>query len=142
MNNEIIENCQLEWQKDRGVLYIHNRKTGGTVLRISGLKRFGRNPGTLEEGMIDVHLPSGIFSLPEPSARSMNLHWEGSVNLHWEGFLCMLDDKIIGSISSVLPLFQAFGCLKEWQDTRIGIFNDEASAKLAVEGWAKSKATP
>lgn len=35
--HEILENCQLEWDKRRGVLYIHNKETGATVIRINGI---------------------------------------------------------------------------------------------------------
>jgi hypothetical protein len=33
------ENCQLEYDLDRGVLYIHHQTTGTTVLRICGLPK-------------------------------------------------------------------------------------------------------
>lgn len=36
-STEILENCQLEWDKRRGVLYVHNKDTGLTVLRICRL---------------------------------------------------------------------------------------------------------
>lgn len=36
---EVIEDCQIEWDKNRGVLYVHNRETGMTVIRICGLKK-------------------------------------------------------------------------------------------------------
>lgn len=52
--NIIVENCQLEWQYLRGVLYIHNKDTGTTVLRIQGLPVPTRATPNLSEGMIDV----------------------------------------------------------------------------------------
>ena len=42
---ELVENCQLEWDKQRGVLYVHNKDTGATVLRICGLPK-ARNRGS------------------------------------------------------------------------------------------------
>lgn len=50
--NQIFEDCQLEWHRSRGVLYIH--RTGRTVLRISGLD--SKNQGDLKDGMIDIHI--------------------------------------------------------------------------------------
>lgn len=55
MDNEVIESCELEWQKERGVLYIHNKATGATVLRIQGLST-ERVVGNLKDGMIDINL--------------------------------------------------------------------------------------
>ena len=53
--NQVIENCQLEWQVNRGVLYVHNKDTGATVLRISGLDT-KKDVGALNQGMIDISL--------------------------------------------------------------------------------------
>lgn len=33
----LIEHCRLEWDKRRGVLYVHNDDNGTTVLRVQGL---------------------------------------------------------------------------------------------------------
>lgn len=52
---EVIEDCQIEWDKNRGVLYVHNRETGMTVIRICGLKK--ENVGSLKEGCIDITHP-------------------------------------------------------------------------------------
>lgn len=46
---QIFENCRLEFQTQRGVLYVCNRDTGETVLRISNLK-----PHLFTEGMLDL----------------------------------------------------------------------------------------
>lgn len=60
---EIIQNCQLEWDKRRGVIYVHNKDTGHTLLRICKLPT---NPrwGTLTEGQIDITGPFDHISLP------------------------------------------------------------------------------
>lgn len=55
---ELLENCQLEWNKERGVLYIHNKENGMTVLRMCGLKQ--RDTGSLNEGMIDITRPERV----------------------------------------------------------------------------------
>ena len=34
---QIIENCQVEWHKRRGVLYVHNQNNGLTIIRICRL---------------------------------------------------------------------------------------------------------
>lgn len=57
--NEILENCQIEWHKGRGVLYVHNKDTSATVLRICGLSRDIRI-GKLKEGMIDIIRPERV----------------------------------------------------------------------------------
>lgn len=54
---EVIEDCQLEWDKTRGVIYVHNRATGATVLRIGGLEPSNR---ILTDGMIDVLHPKKV----------------------------------------------------------------------------------
>ena len=33
----VVENCQLEYDEQRGVLYVHNKDTGTSVLRICRL---------------------------------------------------------------------------------------------------------
>jgi hypothetical protein len=64
MNNDIIlENCQLEWQAARGVLYVHNKDTGATVLRICRLP-VTFHEDALKHGMIDVTNGYGA-SLPD-----------------------------------------------------------------------------
>lgn len=37
MSNKIIENCMVEWNVEQGVLYVHNKDTGATVVRISNI---------------------------------------------------------------------------------------------------------
>jgi hypothetical protein len=44
-----IENCIVEIHVQRGVLYVHNKDTGATVVRISGL-----TPEQCEQAQIDV----------------------------------------------------------------------------------------
>jgi hypothetical protein len=43
---EVIENCKLELDISRGVLYITNKDTGANVLRICGLRK-DIEPGSL-----------------------------------------------------------------------------------------------
>lgn len=62
---EVLENCQLEWDKRRGVLYVHNKETGTTVLRVCSLpkaleKSTLRTPGN----MIDVTCSVGMARVP------------------------------------------------------------------------------
>jgi len=53
---EIFEDCILEWHKERGVLYVHNKSTGTTLLRICGLE----NKSSLFKGMIDITRPERV----------------------------------------------------------------------------------
>lgn len=59
--DEIIENCQVEWHKERGVLYVHNKDTGATILRIC---RLPKSTGTLADGQIDVTVGYAV-TMPE-----------------------------------------------------------------------------
>lgn len=61
MASELLENCILEWDKNRGVLYVHNKDTGATVLRICRLPHGG---GSLKDGLIDITIGFGC-SMPE-----------------------------------------------------------------------------
>lgn len=65
---EQIQNCQVEWDKRRGVLYVHNKDTGATVVRISGLPAC-RDSVTLAKGMIDVHVQEDYVSMPDGKER-------------------------------------------------------------------------
>ncbi len=48
--------CQLAWDMRNGTLYVHNKETGATVLRIQGLP-VSRNADLATGGtMIDIHL--------------------------------------------------------------------------------------
>lgn len=60
---ELLKNCQLEWDKSRGVLYVHDRDTGATVLRLC---RLSKEPGLgdLKEGQIDITGPFPLASYP------------------------------------------------------------------------------
>ncbi len=65
---EIIEDCQLEWDKRRGVLYVHNRGTGGTVLRICGLDKSTHGSLANYGHMIDITHPDRVsypYAVPE-----------------------------------------------------------------------------
>ena len=58
---QVIESCQFEWDIARGVLYVHNKDTGCTVLRICGLRRQLDNEVVIGEGqMIDVTQPERV----------------------------------------------------------------------------------
>lgn len=59
---EVLENCQLEWDKRRGVLYVHNKDTGATVLRISRLPQ--TKALLLPMGQIDITGPFDHITLP------------------------------------------------------------------------------
>jgi hypothetical protein len=50
---QIIENCQVEWDKEHGVLYVHNKDTGTTIVRVQNLLR-ARDSANLVGNMIDV----------------------------------------------------------------------------------------
>ncbi len=60
-NVEVVENYQVEWHKERGVLYVHNKDTGATILRIS---RLPKSTAKLAEGQIDVPVGHTVI-MPE-----------------------------------------------------------------------------
>ncbi len=62
-NIQVVENCQVEWDKRRGVVYVHNRDTGATVVRISGLPP-SRESANLTDGQIDVRAAKEGTSVP------------------------------------------------------------------------------
>lgn len=63
---EVVENCQVEWDKARGVLYVHDKDTGATVIRICRLQRADAAHvlGSLHNGQIDVTGPFEHVSYP------------------------------------------------------------------------------
>jgi hypothetical protein len=52
LDYEFVENCQVEWHKSRGTLYVHNDQ-GRTILRIQELPGV-RPSATLENVTVDV----------------------------------------------------------------------------------------
>lgn len=66
-NIEIVESCQLEWDRHRGVLYVHNKDTGHTILRISNLPSQS-NKCSIGMGCMDVTVGHGMrgVSMPFP----------------------------------------------------------------------------
>lgn len=59
-----LDNCELQWDRARGVLYVHNKENGCTVLRIQGLPVPTLETATLAAGkMIDVQV-KGNASVP------------------------------------------------------------------------------
>jgi len=62
MTVEVIAHCRLEWDKARGVLYVHNCDTGATVLRLCQLKKGAY--GQLADGQIDITGPFRYASYP------------------------------------------------------------------------------
>ena len=63
-NIEVLPECYVEWDRDRGVLYVHNRHTGTTVVRVCGLRK--KVTGSLKPygHMIDITRPERV-SYPE-----------------------------------------------------------------------------
>ena len=59
----IIDGCQLEWDRNRGVLYVHSAATGGTVLRICGLPPLDEKETLAYGEMLDITRPK-IVGLP------------------------------------------------------------------------------
>lgn len=58
---EILDNCQVEWDRIRGVLYVHNNETGCTVLRVCGLvPDFESNRRLVPGQMIDIAHPENV----------------------------------------------------------------------------------
>jgi hypothetical protein len=56
----VLKNCELEWDIQRGVLYVHNQDTGGTVLRICGLDTKTKGTLTKYGQMIDITRPEHV----------------------------------------------------------------------------------
>jgi hypothetical protein len=67
---EILPNCELVWERERGVLYVHNKDTGATVLRICGLDTNTTICPALSEpgNMIDITRPERV-GYPEAPMR-------------------------------------------------------------------------
>ena len=59
---EVIKDCQLEWDRERGVLYVHDKVTGHTVLRICGMPKLPTTwyGSLLDGGSIDVTMPTRV----------------------------------------------------------------------------------
>ena len=63
---QILLDCQLEWDQERGVLYVHDKTIGKTVLRICSLDKCAR--GLLRNGMIDIiNIDPKLISYPDNS---------------------------------------------------------------------------
>lgn len=59
-----IENCEVEWDQRRGVLYVNNKDDGTTVVRISGLP-VARDSAVLGSGqMIDIRADEHKCAVP------------------------------------------------------------------------------
>lgn len=56
---DFFPNCQLEWDKKRGVLYVHNKDTGATILRVCRIPACNLTV-TLSDGQIDITHMHGI----------------------------------------------------------------------------------
>jgi hypothetical protein len=74
MENLILENCQLEWNRRAGILYVHNKDTGASVLRVQGLpatrNRVALRPGSI----IDIRTDEEHSLIPvwEPESAAGN----------------------------------------------------------------------
>jgi hypothetical protein len=55
---ETIDNCQIEWDKDRGVLYVHSIH-GHTLIRICGLD-ISESTGCIASGLLDITKPERV----------------------------------------------------------------------------------
>jgi len=61
-----LENCEIEWDTWRGVLYVHNKDTGRTTLRICGLPKTKGIGANLDDGLIDITIGEPtLVALPE-----------------------------------------------------------------------------
>lgn len=59
-----LNNCQLEWNQKTGVLYVHNKETGCTVLRIQGLPLAKETAQLLPGQTIDLRADEKYVSVP------------------------------------------------------------------------------
>lgn len=58
-STEVVTGCTVEWQKGRGVVYVH-APDGHTVLRICRLKTIeAGSAGSLKQGQIDITVQPG-----------------------------------------------------------------------------------
>lgn len=60
---QVIKNCEVEWDEVRGVLYVHNKATGCTILRVSNLPKDRYVPNLAVNGSIDVRVESGYINM-------------------------------------------------------------------------------
>jgi hypothetical protein len=68
-DNQILENCTLEWNRECGVLYIHHLETGCTVLHICGLRRRPIPDPIMPGQPIDVTIRDGRAYVQYPNAQ-------------------------------------------------------------------------
>jgi len=94
---EIVENCQVEWDQERGVLYVHNKDTGATIVRISKLPCV--LGAKLSNGQIDVTARLDYVSMPVPisyhhpyvasdndaACASCGVSWTNPIHKGWKG---------------------------------------------------------
>jgi hypothetical protein len=69
VENLIVEDCQIEWDRKRGVLYVHNKATGSTAVRISGLPPTSAEVELDFESLIDVKTTEELSSVPQWSIK-------------------------------------------------------------------------
>jgi len=68
-DTQVISDCILEYDRARGVLYVHHFPTGSTILRVCGL-RTRPTPDPICPGQpIDITLRDGRALVQYPDAR-------------------------------------------------------------------------
>lgn len=57
----------------------------------------------------------------------------------WTNDTYVVDNSIVGVVTedAFKRGWWAYGCLEEWEDTRLGLYDRETQARNAVEQWVK-----
>lgn len=56
----------------------------------------------------------------------------------WKGDLYVLDGSIVGTVQKMnSENWFAYGCMTDWEDTKIGIGSTREKAKQYVEEWVE-----
>ena len=58
LSNQVIDDCQVEFDTNRGVLYVHTKL--GTILRVCQLPKGRGYPNLIKGGSIDITKPEKV----------------------------------------------------------------------------------
>lgn len=59
-----------------------------------------------------------------------------SVKAYWRDDMYISQGSVVGTVSQgASGDWFAYGCMNDWQDTRLGTYEEKSDAKEAVEHW-------
>ena len=60
------------------------------------------------------------------------------VHSRWLDLMLILDDSVVGTVDrGASGDWFAYGCMFDWEDTKLGCFKSEDAAKRTVEAWVR-----